>query len=194
MPDEKYIVAAADNPSQIAIRNILSPYGFIYLANCSDPVSLLRLVRTHEPDFVVIDFAGRLKEYAGIIETIDEEQLCPVVVLTSRKEFEENFNAGKFNYIAYCPKQQSRELLSHTAELAVLYYIRMINLKDKLKKMTENYETRKLVERAKWILMERDGISETEAYERIRKKSMDSRMSMKEIAEALIFTSEMIRK
>ena len=60
--------------------------------------------------------------------------------------------------------------------------------------MTENYESRKQVERAKWILMERDELSENEAYERIRKKSMDNRMSMKSIAEAIIYTYEIMGK
>ena len=56
--------------------------------------------------------------------------------------------------------------------------------------MTENFEARKLIERAKWILIERDGISENEAYERMRRKSMDNRTSMKAIAEAVILSND----
>ena len=63
-----------------------------------------------------------------------------------------------------------------------------------LKEMTENYESRKVVERAKWILMERNNLNENEAYDRMRKKSMDSRMSMRSIAEAIIFTYEITNK
>jgi response regulator NasT len=73
-------------------------------------------------------------------------------------------------------------------------YRRVSDLNKKLKEMTENYETRKAVERAKWILMDREGISENEAYERMRKKSMSTRTPMKALADAIIFAYEIGEK
>ncbi|MFZ5986536.1 MAG: ANTAR domain-containing response regulator, partial [Bacillota bacterium] len=61
----------------------------------------------------------------------------------------------------------------------------------KVKKLNDTLESRKIVEKAKWILVEQNGLSEAEAYEAIKKKSRDNRMPMKSIAEALILTRGM---
>jgi len=74
--------------------------------------------------------------------------------------------------------------------MANLSFKRVNELSQKLKEMTETLESRRLVEKAKWILMEKNKLSENEAYERMRKKSMDNRMSMKSIAEAIIIANE----
>ncbi|MDP4091802.1 MAG: ANTAR domain-containing protein [Bacillota bacterium] len=190
MAGEKYIVATLDNPSQINIRNILNPGGYIFLGNCFDPVSLLRLIRSYNPDFVVVDLGMQPRELRKTIETIDDEMLCACIALGDYRDIENENLVQRCKVLTLCQKPLSREIFLNTVELANMYYKRLSETEQKLKEMTENYETRKSVERAKWILIKRDGISEAEAYERMRKKSMDSRLTMKAIAEAIIFTHE----
>lgn len=188
MAGEKYVVAASENPLQISVRNILNPGGFIYLGNCSDAISLIRLVRSYHPDFIVVDIGMQQAEYKKTLDTIDDEMLCACILLGDyRNASIEGITEGS-NVISFCPKPLNREILVHTVEMANLNFRRVFELEKKLKEMTENYETRKAVERAKWILMDREGLSEKDAYDRLRKKSMDSRMSMKSIAESIIFT------
>jgi response regulator NasT len=194
MAGEKYIVAAAENPMQIMVRNILNPSGFTYLGNCGDAVSLMRLVRSFHPDFIIADLNLQHGDVRNTIETVDDEMLCAIVLLDDQRDNGVYSMVEKSNAISFCPKPLSREVLLHTVELANINYKRVFGLDKKLKEMTENYESRKQVERAKWILMERDGMSESEAYDRIRKKSMDNRMSMKTIAEAIIYTYEIAGK
>ncbi len=191
MAGEKYVVATPDNPSQINIRNMLNPAGYMFLGNCFDPVSLLRIVRSYNPDFIIVDLAMQGRELQNTLETIDEELLCSCVTLGDYKEIDNISVIDKGKVSVNCFKPVSRELLLNTVEIANLYYRRIIEVNSKLKEMTENYETRKAVERAKWILMQREGISENDAYEKIRKKSMDSRLTMKAIADAIIFTHEL---
>ncbi|MCR4434693.1 MAG: ANTAR domain-containing protein [Clostridiales bacterium] len=194
MAGEKYVVATAENPLQITIRNMLNPYGYMFLGNCYDSLSLMKLIRSCNPDFVVVDLGLQLRELRQTIETVDDEMLCACIVIGDYKDVELTSLVEKSKVLSLCPKPLSKELLLHTVEMAMINYKRVFDLNRKLKEMTENYETRKVVERAKWILMERDKISENEAYERMRKKSMDSRMSMKSIAEAIIFTYEITHK
>lgn len=191
MAGEKYIVATAENPVQIAVRNILNPSGYIFLGNCNDSISLLRLVRSYQPDFVVVDVNIQVRDLRNTIETIDDEVLCACIVIGEYKDMEIMDLMEKSKVVSFCPKPLSKDMLIHTADMANMNYRRVYELNKKLKEMTENYETRKLVERAKWILIDRDGIAESEAYDRMRKKSMDSRLSMKAIAEAIIFTYEL---
>ena len=102
----------------------------------------------------------------------------------------ENIVEGS-NVVSFVLKPVSLDILLNTLEMALLNYKRVSELSRKLKEMTENFETRKLVEMAKAILIKRDGLSEGEAYGKIRARSMDSRMPMKEIAEAIITLDEM---
>lgn len=194
MSGEKYIVAAVENPMQISVRNILNPNGFSFLGNCSDAVSLMRLIRSFHPDFIIVDLNVQHGDVRNTIETIDDEMLCATVLLGDQRDTGVFSLIEKANAISFCPKPLNRDVFLHTVELANINYKRVFGLDKKLKEMTENYESRKQVERAKWILMERDGLSETDAYDRIRKKSMDNRMSMKSIAEAIIYTYEITGK
>jgi response regulator NasT len=194
MAGEKYVVATADNSTQIAVRNILNPCGYSFLGNCNDSITLLRLVRTYNPDFVVADTAMQLRELKTTVETIDDEMLCACVVIGQYKDMELLQLLEKSKVTAFCQKPLNKDLLLQTVEMSIMNYRRVYDLNKKLKEMTENYETRKALERAKWILMNREGISENEAYERIRKKSMDTRTSVKTLAEAIILAYELGEK
>jgi response regulator NasT len=100
----------------------------------------------------------------------------------------------KSKVVTICPKPLNKDLFIHTVEMALISFKRISKLDRKLREMTENYETRKAVERAKWILMDREGINESEAYERMRKKSMDTRTPIRALAEAVIFAYELSDK
>jgi two-component system, response regulator PdtaR len=194
MAGEKYIVATAENSIQIGIRNMINPEGYEYLSNCNDSISLMRLIRSYHPDFVIVDTNMKLRELKNTIETIDEEMLCACIIIGEYKDMDIVNLLEKSKALSFCPKPLNKDLFIHIIEMTNMNYKRVFQLTNKLKEMTENYETRKVVERAKWILMERNNISENEAYDRMRKKSMDSRMSMKSIAEAIIFTYEITNK
>ncbi len=191
MAGEKYVLATMENPFQIQLRNMLNPNGFVFLGNCGDPISLLRLIRSYQPDFIVVDTSLNLRELRIVIETLNDEMLCACIIIGEYKNMEiENIVEGS-NVASFVLKPVSLDILLNTLEMALLNYKRVSELSRKLKEMTENFETRKLVEMAKAILIKRDGLSECEAYGKIRARSMDSRMPMKEIAEAIITLDEM---
>lgn len=191
MAGEKYIVATGENSVQIMVRNILNPSGYMFLGNCNDSISLMRLIRSYHPDFIVVDMSMQIRDLRRTLETIEDEMLCAVIIVGEYKDMDVSSLMEKSKILTCCPKSMLKELLAYSAEMSIISYRRVAELNKKLKEMTENYETRKSVERAKWILMERDGINENEAYERMRRKSMDSRMTMKAIAEAIIFTYDL---
>lgn len=194
MAGEKYVVGAVDNPSQIAVRNILNQYGYVFLGNTGESISLMRLIRSYAPEFVVVDVGGKLGEFRNILETIDDEMLCACIVVSEFKSSDIMSLIDSSKVISFCPKPLNRDVFINTVEISNLNFKRILDINTKLKEMTENYETRKVVERAKWILMDQEGINEKEAYEKIRKKSMSSRMSMKSISEAIIMANEFNEK
>lgn len=191
MANEKFIVTTNENQFQINIRNLLSPSGYLFLINCNDAVSLMRMIRTYGPDFVIIDSKCINGELNRAIETIDEELLCPVIIIGNMLGFSIDELVDRLMSVSVCENDKDKDILVNTIDLSLLNFKRVQILKTNLKSMTENYETRKLVDRAKGILMEQNNISEKEAYDRMRKKSMNTRISMKQIAEAIIYTNDL---
>lgn len=186
MAGEKYIVAALDHSVQIAVRNILNPMGYVFQERCSDPVALLRLTRSYHPDFIIVDSGMQVSEVRSTLEAVDEQMLCAVIILGEYKDPAILSMMEKYRTLSFCPKPLNRDLLLHTVDMALLNHRRLLEMDAKLRKITESYEGRKRVELAKTLLMQ-DGLSESEAYGVIRKRSMDERKSMKSIADSIIY-------
>ncbi|TYQ12879.1 UNVERIFIED_CONTAM: response regulator receiver and ANTAR domain protein [Acetivibrio alkalicellulosi] len=185
---EKYIVATLNTPFHIEIRNILNPQGYIHGGNCDGGVSLLRLVRSYNPDFVVVDMNMQWRELKQTIETIDEEMLCFCILVGDYKNVEITSLIENSMVVSFCYKPLNREMFINSVEMASISFIRLIKLDKKLKEAKEDLHSKKLIERAKYILMEKESISENDAYSIIRKKSMDTRLSMKQVAEDIILS------
>ncbi len=189
MSGEKYIVAAVENSVQVAIRNILNPSGYFFLEHCRDPVSLLRLIRSFHPDFIVVDSGMQLSEAKSTLETVDDEMLCAGILLGEYSDFVAFSIMEQSKTFSFCPKPLNRDMLLHTVNMALLSYRRVLDLNNRLKKMTDNYESRKRIERAKSILMDQ-GLNENDAYAVIRKRSMDERTTMRSIADSIIYLNK----
>lgn len=196
MADERYMIATGDNTLQIAIRNILDPSGFSFAGNSSDAISFTRLVRTYHPDFVLIGIRikGFISGFESAIEVIDDEMLCAYILIGEDKSANINDMLEKSKFGLFCSRNSLRELLVNTVDIALLNQKRILRLEKKLKDITENYETRKVVEKAKWVLMKRYGCSEDDAYEKIRRKSMDTRLPIRMIAESVILSDRSMDK
>jgi response regulator NasT len=186
MAGEKYIIATVGNAMQIAIRNILNPAGYIFLGKCSDAAALLRSIRSLQPEFIVVDLNSPIKELGRVIYTVDEEMLSACIILGEPRDYGSESLIQNSNVLTFCDKSLNKEILIQTVSMALINFKRVTELNRKLNEMTENYETRKLIERAKGILMDREGISENIAYDKMRKKSMNNRLSMKSIAMTII--------
>lgn len=186
MTGGKYIIAAKDNAVQIAVRNILNPNGYVFLEHCRDAITLLRLVRSFHPELIVVDTAMQLGELRSTLETVDDEMLCAIILLGDYNDPVISMLMERSNAISFCPKPPGRELLLHTADMAVMNYKRILSMGAKLRQMTDNYESRKQIDVAKALMMEHEGLNEKEAYERMRKRSMDERLTMRTVADLII--------
>jgi response regulator NasT len=188
MAGERYIIATTDNQLQITVRNILNPVGFLYLVTCNDAVNLMRQIRGSSPDFIILDTCFNMKDIKQVVETLDQDMTCACVLLGDSKERKVLDLIDCSSSLFVCPKTPSRELLTYSVELAIVNFKRICKLTKKLNEISSNFDTRKILERAKGILMQRDKISEDDAHSYIRKRSMDSRMSIRAVAEEIITT------
>jgi len=143
---------------------------------------------------VVVDYNIHAGELRTALDVIDDELLCACILVGDCKNADIMGILDNSRTISFCMKPLNRDILLQAVELTIMSYRRIFSLNKKLMEVTENFETRKAVERAKRILMERKGLSEKEAYESMRKKSMNSRMPLKTIAESIIYTYESMDK
>lgn len=117
---------------------------------------------------------------------IDDEKIAPVILLTAFSQSEIVERAKDSGVLAYLVKPVQESNLFPAMEIALSRWQEMQDLEDQLFKVKDSLENRKILDRAKGILMDAYNITESEAFRRIQKYSMSKRKTIKEVAEAII--------
>ena len=146
----------------------------------------LRQVRRGSPDILLINFD--MPDMTGL-ETaaiVGDENLCSVILLIKPEQRKLCIGQIEDYDITLFAKPINRIALASTIDVVVQNRRRVQNLSKELTKLKQGMEERKIIERAKGILMKRKSISEAEAYRRIQKMSMDTRVSMKDVSQKII--------
>lgn len=189
---ERLRVVIADDESiiRLDLREVLERLGHEVVGEAGDGVTALEQVRELRPDLAILDI--KMPELDGIdaAKQIAAERLAPVLLLTAYSEqnlVDRALDAGVFGYVV---KPFTESDLSPAISVAVARHKEYLSISDQAQVLQDALETRKLVDRAKGILMDRHGLKEADAFRRIQLQSMHSRKSMREIAEAIIIASE----
>lgn len=181
------VLIADDDPIiRLDLRQMLETLGYEVVAEAEDGQSAVTLAETHRPDVCVMDVKMPHMDGIEAAETLAERAVAPCVLLTAYSDkdlIDRAKDAGVFGYLTKPFKPSD---LSPAVEVARSRFEQNRQLMSEVSSLTERLESRKLVEKAKGVLMEREGISEADAYRRIQQQSMNQRMSMREVAEAII--------
>jgi AmiR/NasT family two-component response regulator len=122
-------------------------------------------------------------------QVLTQEKIAPVVLLTAYSQRELIDRAKEAGVVGYLVKPFRETDLAPAIELAMARFSEFRALEEEVDNLAEALETRKKVERAKGILMDQQGMTETEAFRKIQKMSMNTRRPMKEVAEAIILAN-----
>jgi len=190
MSDTRILLAEDEVISRMDLREMLENLGYIVIGEAGDGVAAVNLARTLKPDLVLMDI--KMPELDGIsaAETLSHERVTPVLLLTaySDKEFVDRaVDAGVMGYLV---KPFAEAQLKPAIEVALERWREVRQIQQDLSQTQETLETRKLVERAKGVLMDSQSLKEAEAFRRIQRLSMNSRKSMREVAEAILLAHE----
>jgi response regulator NasT len=186
---DKFILFGEDKKTLLSVKNALTANGHIFIGYSSDTGSILRHIRGSFPGFVVIEAAaGRFAEIRPVLEILDEELLAACILILDIRNEEVLGFVRNSRVITYLSRPLFDEALLQIVDLTLMNYKRILEYEQRVKKLNDTLESRKAVEKAKWILVEKEGYTESEAYEAIKKKSRNNRITMKEIAEAIILT------
>jgi AmiR/NasT family two-component response regulator len=186
------VVIADDDPIiRMDLREMLDGLNYVVAGEAADGKSAVNLARELKPELVIMDI--RMPEMDGIeaARTLTQENIAPVLLLTAYSEPELVQRATQAGVIGYLVKPFREAQLGPAIEVTLGRFREFQTLQKELGDTKEALEARKLIDRAKGLLMDRYGLNEAEAFRRIQKRSMDNRKSMKEVAEAILLASEM---
>ena len=189
MPPVRVLIADDEALIRMGLRTMLTEAGYQVVGEAGDGRRTLDLIRKLDPDLVFLDIKMPEPDGLAVAQQVMETGPRPVVLLTAHGDREYVDRARRSGVMAYLVKPIKEADLVPTIELAMQHFRTMGVLSEKIESLEETLETRKLVERAKGALMQREGLSEADAFGRIQKASRDQRRPMKEIAqEILAFT------
>ena len=181
------ILIADDEPLiRLDLKNMLESLGYEVIAEAGDGVSAVEAARTLKPDVAILDIKMPGMDGIDAANILNSEKIAPVVLVTAYSDMELINRAKEAGVFAYLVKPFRESDLRPAIEVAISRYKEFLALEEEVSELEDKLETRKLIERAKGILMDQYGLKEQEAFRRIQVQSMNTRKSMKEIAEAII--------
>ncbi len=185
--DARRVVVAEDETLiRLDIVETLKEAGYDVVGEAPDGETAVRLVGELEPDVVVMDVKMPGMDGITAAEKIMEDRTCAVVMLTAFSQTELVERARDAGAMAYVVKPFTTADLLPALEIAISRFQEINSLEAEIADLNERFETRKRVDRAKGLLMTKMGLTEPEAFRWIQKTSMDRRLTMREVADAVI--------
>jgi AmiR/NasT family two-component response regulator len=188
---ERTRVIIADDESLVRtdLREALAELGYLVVGEAGDGMSAVNMSRELKPDVVVMDIKMPGLDGIEAAQILTQEKIAPVVLLTAYSQKELIERAKEAGVVGYLVKPFRETDLAPAIELAIARFSEFRALEEEVGSLAEALETRKKVERAKGILMEKQGMTESEAFRKIQKMSMNTRKPMKEVADAIILAN-----
>ncbi len=182
------LICTPESSERKRLKFMLNGLGFAEILESSDNEKALALALDHLPDLAIIDMVTGGKECLPTVHSIREKLKIPVLLLgsgLSTDQLEQVIAAGVGGFLT---KPVREEELWPAIELASVHNHELEELKEKIAALEGALESRKVVEKAKGVLMRNNGLSEPEAFRRMQKLAMDKRKSLRQIAEAILLT------
>ena len=186
MPVRRVVVAEDEAVIRLDIVEMLREVGYDVVGEAADGESAIRLAEELRPDLVVMDIKMPILDGISAAERIAKARIAPVVLLTAFSQKELVERARDAGAMAYVVKPFTAADLIPALEIALSRHAEISSLESEISDLTERFETRKVVERAKSLLQTSMGLSEPEAFRWIQKTSMDRRLTMREVADTVL--------
>ncbi|MBV9174928.1 MAG: response regulator [Chloroflexi bacterium] len=190
MAGTRLLIAEDEVISRMDLREMLENLGYTVVGEAGDGVAAVNLARALQPDLVLMDI--KMPDLDGIAaaQALAQEHMTPVLLLTAYSDREFVDRAVDAGVMGYLVKPFAEAQLKPAIEVALERWREVRQIREDLAQTQETLETRKVVERAKGVLMDTQSLKEAEAFRRIQRLSMNSRKSMREVAEAILLAHE----
>ncbi len=183
-PAIRILVAEDEALIRMDLVEMLIEAGYEVVAEASDGAQAIELAQLHKPDLAILDVKMPILD--GISAAGKIIAIAPVLMLTAFSQRELVERARDAGVMAYVVKPFSIGDLVPAIEIAISRHLQMRTLADEVADLHERLETRKTIDRAKGILMQALNLAEPEAFSWIQRAAMDRRLTMKQVAQAVI--------
>ncbi|MEI9908120.1 MAG: response regulator [Actinomycetota bacterium] len=183
----RILVAEDEAIIRMDLVEMLQEAGYTVVGQASNGQEAIVLAQTLLPDLAILDV--KMPVLDGISAAEEIIHIAPVLMLTAFSQRELVERARDAGVMAYVVKPFSINDLVPAMEIAISRHKQMRTLVEEVANLQDRLETRKLIDRAKGILMQALNLTEPEAFSWIQRAAMDRRMSMKEVAQAVITPS-----
>lgn len=182
----RVVIAEDEALIRLDLKEMLEEEGYSVVGEAGDGETAVALAQEHRPDLVILDVKMPVLDGISAAERIAAERIAPVLMLTAFSQRELVERARDAGAMAYLVKPFSKSDVVPAIEMAVSRFTELKTLELEVADLSQRLETRKLVDRAKSILQTQYGLTEPAAFRWIQKTSMDRRLSMQQVAEAVI--------
>ncbi len=180
----RILVAEDEALIRLDLVEMLTEAGYEVIAQATNGVEAIALAKEFKPDLAILDV--KMPELDGISAAEQIIEIAPVLMLTAFSQKELVERARDAGVMAYVVKPFSINDLTPAIEIAMSRHLQMRSLRDEVADLHERLETRKVIDRAKGILMQALNLTEPAAFSWIQRAAMDRRISMKAVAQAVI--------
>ena len=186
----RLVIADDESIIRMNLRETLVGLGYLVVGDAGDGLSAIHLARELPPDLVIMDIKMPKLDGIQAAKVLTEEKIAPVLLLTAYSDRELVDRAREAGVVNYIVKPFREAELLPAIEIALARFAEFNTINKELGDLKDTMETRKLVERAKGVLMDTQGLKEQDAFRKIQQLSMNTRKSMREIAQAILLTAQ----
>lgn len=191
---ERRRIIICDDESLIRrdLREMLTGRDYLVVGETSEGRTAIELARRLEPDLVIMDIRFEDEDFDGIdaAKILTEEGIAPVLLLSAYSQRDLVERAREAGVVGYLVKPFTEADLPPAIETALARFEEFEEVKEQASGLKNALETRKMVDRAKGLLMDERNMTEAEAFKRIQKLSMNYRKPMRDVAEAIILAHQ----
>lgn len=188
----RIVIADDESLHLMSLRAQLETLGHRVVGEAGDGETALQLARDLGPDLAILDIKMPAPDGIQVAEKLMQEHPLPIILLTAYSEGSLAERAAKAHVAAYLMKPVSAQDLMPAIALAISRFNEFQNLTHEVTDLRDALEARKMIERAKGILMRRLNLSEEEAFHRMQRRSQNENKKMSEIANAVITADGML--
>jgi response regulator NasT len=182
---KRVLIAEDEAIIRMDLREMLEEEGFEVVAEATDGFQAIELSREHAPDLAILDIKMPGMDGIRAAEVITRERIAPVLILTAFSQRDLAADAAQAGAMAYLVKPFQKSDLLPAIQIALERYGEFARLRGEVDELSDRLETRKVVERAKGVLMEQ-GLTESSAYRLMQRAAMDRGLPMAEVARLVI--------
>src|SRR6185369_13007688 len=183
----KTILICDDEPViRMNLKAMLVEVGFDEVLECGDGKSAVEMALASFPDIAVLDVAMPGMDGITAAAEIKKKLKIPIILLTNCYDSQTAKRAAECGIAAFLTKPLREQDLLPAIEIALAHTDAVEELKEKIEDLKETIENRKIIEKGKGLLMERDRLSEADAYRVMQKMAMDKRKTLRQVAEGIL--------